>query len=233
MGKAFDLSLLGTFLPELLAYLPITLLILAASLFFGLLLGLLLAIPRLYNIPVLTQLVVVYVSFIRGTPVLIQLFLVYYGLPAVLGLVHLDLSRADPLLFVIVTYSLSSAAFLSETIRGAVNSVDLGQTEAAYAVGMTARQAFRRIVLPQALMVAVPNFANKVIGFLKDTSLAFTIGVMDMMGRGQTLISATAHALEVYISLAVIYYLVVIVLERLFAVSERKLQQHERKWASA
>ncbi len=233
MGKAFDLSLLGTFLPELLAYLPTTLLILAASLFFGLLLGLLLAIPRLYNIPVLTQLVVVYVSFIRGTPVLIQLFLVYYGLPAVLGLVHLDLSRADPLLFVIVTYALSSAAFLSETIRGSVNSVDLGQTEAAYAVGMTARQAFRRIVLPQALMVTVPNFANKVIGFLKDTSLAFTIGVMDMMGRGQTLISATAHALEVYISLAVIYYLVVIVLERLFAASERKLQQHERKWASA
>jgi L-cystine transport system permease protein len=233
MGKAFDLSLLGTFLPELLAYLPITLLILAASLFFGLLLGLLLALPRLYNIPVLTQLVVVYVSFIRGTPVLIQLFLVYYGLPAVLSLVHLDLSRADPLFFVIVTYALSSAAFLSETIRGAVNSVDHGQTEAAYAVGMTARQAFGRIVLPQALMVAVPNFANKVIGFLKDTSLAFTIGVMDMMGRGQTLISATAHALEVYISLAVIYYLVVIVLERLFAVSERKLQQHERKWASA
>lgn len=233
MGKAFDLALIFEFLPKLLAYLPVTLFILVAALFFGLWLALLIALPRLYNVPVLSQLAAIYVSFIRGTPVLIQLFLVFYGLPAFLQLFHLDVSRANPLFFVIATYSLSSAAFFSETIRAAVNSVDRGQIEAAYAAGLTGRQAFVRIVLPQAGMIAFPNFANSVIGFLKDTSLAFSIGVMDMMGRGQTLISATAHALEVYIGLAIIYYLVVIVLEKGFAGAERRLQRHERKWASA
>ena len=90
------------------------------------------------------------------------------------------------LLFVIVTYALSDAASFAEIFRGAVRSVDKGQTEAAYAAGMTTFQSFRRIVVPQALIVAFPNMANTLIGSLKDTSLAFSIGVMDMVGRGQT-----------------------------------------------
>jgi L-cystine transport system permease protein len=113
-------------------------------------------------------------------------------------------------------------------MRGAINSVDKGQTEAAYSIGMSGKQTFTRIVLPQALVVAFPNFGNLVIGSLKDTSLAFTIGVMDMMGRGDTIIAATAHAVEVYIALAIIYYLVAIILEKFFVKSEQKLQKHDQ-----
>ncbi|MEN1988502.1 amino acid ABC transporter permease [Paenibacillus hubeiensis] len=229
MGKSFDLSLVLDFVPELLRYLHITLIVLGGSIVLGLIGGLLLAVPRLYRVPVLSQLATLYVSFMRGTPILIKLFLVYYGLPELLKPLGIDLSRADPLLFVIVTYALSEAASFAEIFRGAVRSVDKGQTEAAYAAGMTAFQSFRRIVVPQALVVAFPNMANTLIGSLKDTSLAFSIGVMDMVGRGQTLISATSHALEVYISLSIIYYIIVIVLEKGFARTERRLQRHERK----
>ncbi|UKS30464.1 amino acid ABC transporter permease [Paenibacillus sp. HWE-109] len=228
MGKSFDITLVADFLPKLLYYLPLTLLILAASLALGLILGTLIAITRLYRIPVLNEISIVYVSFIRGTPILIQLFLVFYGLPMLLEIVHINISRWDPIYFVIITYGLSIAAFKSENIRAAVNAVDRGQTEAAYAVGMTGTQSFARIIAPQALLIAFPNFANSVIGFLKDTSLAFSIGVMDMMGRGQTLIAATAHTLEVYISLTIIYYVTVLVFEKVFRVTEFRLQRHER-----
>ncbi|MED3885769.1 amino acid ABC transporter permease [Priestia aryabhattai] len=228
MGKAFDIELIFTSIPQLLSYLHITIWILVASLLIGSTLGLFIALPRIYKVPVLSQLAAVYISFMRGTPILIQLFLVFYGVPALLQLIHIDVSRMDPLVFVIITYSLSTAASFSEMMRGAINSVDKGQTEAAYSVGMTGKQTFTRIVLPQALVVAFPNFGNLVIGSLKDTSLAFTIGVMDMMGRGDTIIAATAHAVEVYIALAIIYYLVAIILEKFFMKSEQKLQKHDQ-----
>ncbi|MED3932129.1 amino acid ABC transporter permease [Priestia megaterium] len=228
MGKAFDIELIFTSIPQLLSYLHITIWILVASLVIGSTLGLFIALPRIYKVPVLSQIAAVYISFMRGTPILIQLFLVFYGIPALLQLIHIDVSRMAPLVFVIITYSLSTAASFSEMMRGAINSVDKGQTEAAYSIGMTGKQTFTRIVLPQALVVAFPNFGNLVIGSLKDTSLAFTIGVMDMMGRGDTIIAATAHAVEVYIALAIIYYLVAIILENFFVKSEQKLQKHDQ-----
>jgi L-cystine transport system permease protein len=224
MGKAFDIELIFTSIPQLLSYLHITIWILVASLVIGSTLGLLIALPRIYKVPVLSQIAAVYISFMRGTPILIQLFLVFYGIPALLQLTHIDVSRMAPLVFVIITYSLSTAASFSEMMRGAINSVD----KAAYSIGMTGKQTFTRIVLPQALVVAFPNFGNLVIGSLKDTSLAFTIGVMDMMGRGDTIIAATAHAVEVYIALAIIYYFVAIILEKFFVKSEQKLQKHDQ-----
>ncbi|MEI4527815.1 amino acid ABC transporter permease [Priestia megaterium] len=228
MGKAFDIELIFTSIPQLLSYLHITIWILIASLVIGSTLGLFIVLPRIYKVPVLSQIAAVYISFMRGTPILIQLFLVFYGIPALLQLIHIDVSRMAPLVFVIITYSLSTAASFSEMMRGAINSVDKGQTEAAYSIGMSGKQTFTRIVLPQALVVAFPNFGNLVIGSLKDTSLAFTIGVIDMMGRGDTIIAATAHAVEVYIALAIIYYLVAIILEKFFVKSEQKLQKHDQ-----
>lgn len=222
MGKAFDPMLIIEFIPTLIQYLGVTLQILIISIILGLFLGIAAAVPRLFKIPIFNQLVVLYVSFIRGTPILIQLFLVFYGIPAILLLVNIDISRWDPLYFVIMTYTISNGAHFSEIFRSAIGAVDIGQTEAAYSIGMTSRQNFLRIVLPQAVRIAFPNMANSVIGSLKDTSLAFSIGVMDMMGRGETLISSTAHALEVYISLSIIYYSVVLLVEKLF----RRLEKY-------
>lgn len=226
MGKAFDPFLILKFLPLLVSYLPVTLFILILSITGGLLIGFLAALPRIYKLPILGPAASVYISFMRGTPILIQLFLVYYGLPAVLQFTGMDLSRMNPVFFVVLTYSLNCGAVFSEIIRGGVNSVESGQEEAAFSIGMSTRQAFLRIVLPQALIMSFPNFGNTVIGFLKDTSLAFTIGVVDMLGRGDSLIASTSHALEVYISLSVIYYLIAILLEKGFKLTENRLQRH-------
>ncbi|MGZ0084817.1 amino acid ABC transporter permease [Caldibacillus thermoamylovorans] len=227
MGKAFDITLVGEFLPQLVQYLGVTLQILAVSTVFGIVIGIAAAIPRLFRIPILSQLVVVYVSFIRGTPILIQLFLIFYGVPALFLLFDIDLTRMDPLYFVMITYSLSNGAVFSEIFRGAIQAIDYGQTEAAYSVGMSDSQTFFRIIIPQAIGIAFPNMANCMISSLKDTSLAFTIGVMDMVGRGETLIASTAHALEVYISLSIIYYIVVLVLEKLFRLFEKRVNRYK------
>lgn len=228
MGKAFDPLLIIEFIPTLVHYLGVTLQILAASIFLGLILGVAAAIPRLFKIPLLNQVVILYVSFIRGTPIIIQLFLIFYGLPAVLMLFNIDISKLEAIYFVIITYAISNGASFAEIFRGAIRAVDYGQTEAAYSVGMTARQNFFRVVFPQAIRIAFPNMANSVIGSLKDTSLAFTIGVMDMVGRGDTLIASTAHALEVYISLSIIYYAVVLLFEKIFSKLEKYFNRYQK-----
>ncbi|GIP29594.1 L-cystine transport system permease protein TcyL [Paenibacillus sp. J23TS9] len=228
MGAPFDFTYIFSYFPKLLSTLGITLLIVAGSLLVGIILGFLIALPRLYRIPVVNTLAKVYVSFFRGTPILIQLFLFYYGLPEILKLVHIDISRAPVLVFVILTYGLHTGAFMSETIRASVTAVDRGQVEAAYAMGMKGHQAFTRIVLPQALAIAVPVFSNLVIALLKDTSLAFTLGVMEMTGKADTLGSLTQHFVEAYISLALIYLAVSFTLEKLLLTLERRLLRHEQ-----
>ncbi|WP_042164095.1 amino acid ABC transporter permease [Paenibacillus gorillae] len=229
MGKKFDINYVLDFIPKLLSYLDITLFIVTASLVFGLLIGFLVALPRMYNVPVLKRVSQVYVSFFRGTPILIQLFLVYYGVPELFKLVNIDLSRTDVLVFVILSYSLHSGAFISEGIRAAVNGVERGQVEAAYSVGMNGFQAFTRIILPQALAISVPIFANLTIANLKDTSLAFTLGAMEMTGKSQTLGTATQHFIETYIALSLIYFVISTVLERAFHYVERRLLKHEKQ----
>ncbi|WP_416655409.1 amino acid ABC transporter permease [Bacillus amyloliquefaciens] len=229
MEKAFDVSMIASFVPTLLGYLPVTLYILAVSLLFGFLLGLLLALHRIYRIPVLNPLAKLYISFFRGTPIMVQLFIVFYGIPALTALGGIDTSKMDPLYAAIATYALSSAARAAEIIRGGVNSVDGGQTEAALSIGLNRGQTFRRIILPQALLQAFPNIGNMVIGFLKDTSLAFSIGVMDMSGRGQTLITSSNHSLEVYISLSVLYYATALLFECVFRWAEKRIKKDETR----
>ncbi|MDT0111331.1 amino acid ABC transporter permease [Listeria booriae] len=227
MGKAFDWHLIFDFIPTLLEYLMVTLQVLVYATVIGLILGMILAVIRLFRVPVLSQLVVVFLSFIRGTPMLIQLFLVFYGLPALLLVFGVDISRMAPAYFMIITYALRDGAIFSEIFRSAIKGVDYGQTEAAMSVGMSQAQGFFRIVLPQSASIAFPNVANSVISSLKDTSLAFTIGIMDMMGRGEALIAATAHALEVYIAMSIIYYAVVLILEQLAKVFEKRANRHK------
>ncbi|MCM3157650.1 sulfur-containing amino acid ABC transporter permease TcyL [Bacillus subtilis] len=229
MEKAFDINMIRDFVPTLTAYLPVTLYILTLSLLFGFVLGLFLALPRIYNIPIVNQLAKVYISFFRGTPIMVQLFIVFYGIPALTGLIGIDTSKMDPFYAAVATYALSNAAAAAEIFRAGVGSVDKGQTEAAYSIGLSGSQAFRRIVLPQALVQAFPNMGNMVISSLKDTSLAFSIGVMDMSGRGQTLITSSNHSLEVYIALSIVYYAVAILCEWFFRVAEKRIKKNQTR----
>ncbi|MGE7688161.1 amino acid ABC transporter permease [Lysinibacillus sp. NPDC097214] len=233
MANDFDFTLIAKVLPILLQYLPVTLEILVFAILFGMLLGIVIAIPKLLHIPVLKQIITIYISFIRGTPILVQLFLVFYGIPALLKLVHIDVTRMDAMYFVIITYTLSNAASFSEIFRAAILTVDRGQMEAAYSVGLSGIQAFQRIVLPQAIRVAFPNMANTMISSLKDTSLAFSIGVMDMVGRGETLIASTTRALEIYLALSIVYFVIVILLEKILKRNERYLNRYMPKEAAS
>lgn len=227
MNRRFDMTYVFDFIPKLLAYLNITLLIVGSSILLGLIIGMLVALPRLYNVPVLKRVSQVYVSFFRGTPILIQLFLIYYGLPTILQWINIDISRVAVLYFVILAYALNSGAFVSEMIRASVSAVDRGQIEAAQSIGMSGYQTFTRIILPQALAISIPLFGNLVIGNLKDTSLAFTLGVMEMTGRSQTLGTATQHFVETYIALSLIYFVISMILEQGFLWLERRLHRHE------
>lgn len=231
MGAQFDIAYVFEYAIKLLPFIRISLLIVAGSLVVGLGVGFLVALPRLYRIPVLQRLSQIYASFFRGTPILIQLFLFYYGLPEVLKLIHVDVSRVPVLYFVILTYGLHSAAFISEGIRAAVTAVDRGQIEAAYAIGMTGPQAFARIVFPQALAISIPIFGNVTLASLKDTSLAFTLGVMELTSKSQSLGQLARHFIESYIALALIYLLISIILEKAFQYVERRLLRHENQEA--
>lgn len=206
MGAQFDIQYVFEYFVKLLPFIQISLFIVASSIVLGLLFGLLAALPRLYRVPVLQRLSQLYV----------------------LKLVHIDITRLPVLVFVILVYGLHSGAYVSEGIRAAVSAVDRGQVEAAYAVGMNGFQAFTRIVFPQAIAIAVPILANLVIATLKDTSLAFTLGVMELTGKSQTLATMSRHFIESYIALAAVYFILSIALERLFLLAERRMLKHER-----
>ncbi|KQY84128.1 MULTISPECIES: amino acid ABC transporter permease [Paenibacillus] len=225
MGATFEFSYIIDYFIKLLPTISTTLLIVVSAMVLGLVISSIAALPQMYNIPVLNRLSKLYVSFFRGTPILIQLFLFYYGFPEILKLFGVNTDRVPALYFVILTYALNSGAFMVEMIRASVASVDRGQVEAAYAIGMSGPQAFFRIVLPQAIVTALPIFSNMVIGSLKDTSLAFSVGVMEMTGKSSTLATMSRHFIEAYISLALIYFVLSFVLERLFRVLERRVQK--------
>ncbi|MDI4645251.1 amino acid ABC transporter permease [Cohnella hashimotonis] len=227
MGTSVDVSYVFEYFVRLLPSVGITLKIVVLSLLIGSAVGMLVALPRLYRIPVLQRLSQVYVSFFRGTPLLIQLFLIYYGLPELLKLVQVDVSRTPVLVFVVTAYALHSGAFISEAIRAAVGAVDRGQVEAGYAIGMTGFQAFRRVVLPQAIAVAMPVLGNLIIANLKDTSLAFSLGIMELTGKAQTLPTMSQRFFESYLALALLYFILSFILEKLLFRLERRLLRHE------
>lgn len=200
---------------QVLDKLPITLLMLVLSLLFSLIFSLVIAMIRIQKVPVLNQIATVYLSFTRATPLLVQLFLVYFGLPEILLIFHIDINGFDRLFFAILTFTLHTAAYLSEVVRGAYLAVGKQQLEAAYSVGMTFPQALRRIILPQAFVIALPNLGNITIELFKDTSLAFTIGIIDIMGQVR-IILGNNHGLgmfQIYVVISIVYWVICLIIE--------------------
>lgn len=191
MGRIFDVSFVYLYLDDIVKGAPVALLITVVSFFSGILIGLFAALAKIHKLPVLSQIVTFYTSFTRGTPLLVQLFLLYYGLPIVSEALNaqfgwgLDVRGVPALAYALVVFSLNTGAYLTETVRGAIEAVDIGQYEAAQSIGMSGFQTHTRIVLPQAFLVALPNLGNTVIALLKDTSLAYVITVMEIMGSAR------------------------------------------------
>ena len=169
-----------------------------------------------------------YINIIRCTPSIVLLFIVYYGIPKLaLGLFGLDLNFSSKIIYVIISLSLLYSATLAEIIRSAYLALGRAQYEAALSIGLTLWQAVWRVMLPQGIVVALPNLGNSLISLFKEGSLAFTIGLIDMMGAGNLIISRNygAYSLETYIALAIIYWALTLIIEQIFL----KLEKHYSK----
>ncbi|WP_066295216.1 amino acid ABC transporter permease [Bacillus sp. FJAT-29937] len=214
-------------LMRVLNKLPLTLLMLGVSLFFSLIIGVIVAIVRIQKRPISYAVATFYLSFMRCTPLLVQLFLIYFGLPQLLLLVNIDINGWDRFIFVVIAFSLYTGAYLSEVIRSAYMAVGRDQLEAAYSVGMSYSQALWRIILPQAFLVALPDLGNNIIELLKDTSLAFTIGIIDIMGQVRIILGNNygIGMFEVYFTISLVYWGTCIVIENLIALLEKGLKK--------
>ena len=228
MAKLFDFSKVFKQLPEILEYLPVTLQLALISMAISIILGLLLAIIKVKKIPVLRQIAGVYVSIIRGTPIIVQLYIAYFGIPMITKYIcmkngwNYEPSSTSGMTYAIIALSINEAAYISETFRAALLSVGTGQIEAANALGMTYFQSLRRIILPETLTVALPNLGNSFIGLIKGTSLAFTCAVVEITAQGKIIGGRTYRYFEVYVSLAIIYWILTLIIEQIIKLIERK-----------
>lgn len=209
----------SSFLPLLKGALLYSLTLAIVSFFFGLIIAVLTALARLSGIKPLVGIARFYVSLIRGTPLLVQLYIIFYGLPSV-GIM------IDPFPSAIIGFSLSVGAYSSEVVRAAILSIHKGQWEAAYSLGMTYWQALRRVVLPQAARVSVPPLSNSFISLVKDTSLAAAILVSEMFRKAQEIVASTYEPLLVYAEAALIYWMICFVLSFLQDRIEHKLDRY-------
>lgn len=214
---------------------PYSLEIAVVALFFGFFIGLITAIARMYKVPVLCQISSVYIAIIRGTPLLIQILISYYGIPRLLLYInyiyHLNfnINNIPPIFFVFFCFSIYTGSYLSETIRGCILSVDPGQMEACYSVGMTTAKGMMRVVLPQAMISAVPNIANQFIGLIKDASLAFVIAIPEILGQAKIVAGRSSKFLEAYIVAAAWYFIICWICQRFINIIEKRINRQQKK----
>jgi polar amino acid transport system permease protein len=188
------------------------------SLLFGLIIGTFLAVCKTLDNKIISGIAYFYSSFFRGTPLLAQLSIIYFGLPA-LGL-KLDVSVAA-----ILAFSLNSGAYISEVMRAGINSVDKGQLEAAKALGIPSSLAIKDIILPQAIRKILPSLVNEWINLIKESALVSVIGGMDIMRRADLVSAETYNRFGPLISAAAIYYVIVLIVSRFGQFLEKRLSQ--------
>ena len=198
--------------PGLLYTIPLTII----SFAFALVIATITALIQVAKVPVLKSLARFYIWVVRGTPLLVQLFVIFFGLPN-LGIL------IDPFPAAVIVFSINEGAYSAETIRAAIESVPSGQLEAGECVGLSWLQAIRRIVLPQALRTAFPTLFNSLISMLKDTSLAANITVTEMFMQTQRIVARTYEPLALYIEVGLIYLLMCTILTKVQAWGEKRL----------
>lgn len=205
-------------IPGLTATIPLTIL----AFFFAMIIATVVAMIQYANVKVLKEICRFYIWVVRGTPLLVQLFLIYYGLPSVGILI-------DPFPCAVLVFSINEGAYCAETMRAALEAVPKGQIEAGYCSGMSYLQIMRKIVLPQALRTAFPPLSNSLISMVKDTSLASNITVVEMLMATQRVIARTYEPLVLYAEVGLIYLLFCTVLTRVQRIGEKKLNAYQGK----
>ncbi|MBQ3408732.1 MAG: amino acid ABC transporter permease [Clostridia bacterium] len=205
-------------IPGIMVTIPLTII----SFSLALVIAVFVALVQVANIKVLKQIARFYIWVIRGTPLLVQLYIAFFGL-AKIGII------INPFPCAVIVFALNEGAYCAETIRAAIESVSTGQIEAGYCVGMNYWQIMRRIVLPQALRTAFPTLFNSLIGMVKDTSLAANITVVEMFMTTQRIVARTYEPLALYIEVAIIYLIFCTVLTKVQAFGEKRLGKYLMK----
>lgn len=226
--RVFDAAVMVGALPKLLEFIDITLLVGISSIVLGSLLGIILAWAKMSKVRPIKYVAEAYIYIMRCTPSIVMLFIVFYGLPELVdALFKVNIHEMHRAVFAIIAFTMLFGAFISEIFRAAYKSVPHGQYEAAISIGITPLKAFWHVMLPQAAVIALPNFGNSVINLMKEGALAYTIGLIDMIGKGNLIISQNfgAYGLEIYLACMLIYWLMSLAVEKGVSILEHSLDK--------
>ena len=230
----FDISFLFKTFFLIWKAVPTTLLITVVSLAIGGILGFFIALARVNKIKVLSQIGRAYVSIIRGTPVVLQILVIYSVVPSLLNVIlkasgsSVNIFDLNPIIYAFIVFSLNMAGTLSEVFRSALLTVNKGQLEAGLTTGLTLSQTYKRIIIPQALTAAIPNLCNATVGLIKNTSLAFMMTVKDITAVAKIEASYGYNYIEAYLDIFVIYIIICSVVQYLFKIWERKVSVYKK-----
>jgi len=226
-----DLPALLRYTLALIPYIPVTLLLSIAATVLGIGIGLVMALIKMGRVPVLYQLNAVFVSYLRGTPALVQLLLNVNAVPILILLSNrwlgtdLDALAVSPFLVATLTFALHEAGYGSETIRAALLAVDKREVEAAHSLGMTGWQTLRRIIIPHASVIAFPTLVSQFVGMLKASSLAFVVSVIEITAYAKIIGGRDYRFFEAYLATAIIYWVLTVVIEQFTARIEKRMQR--------
>ena len=218
----FNIDLVINSIPLLLLGAGITIKITVLSVAVGIIIGLIMGIARICRLRVFRIIAAVYVDFFRGTPLLVQIFLVYFALPLLTG------QRSDPYVAAISACGLNSGAYVAEIFRSGIQSIDKGQMEAGRSLGMTWLQTMRYIIVPQAFKRVIPQLGNEFIALLKDSSLVSVIGFEELTRRGQLIIAKTYASMEIWTCVAIIYLIMTLSISRFVAYLEWRFRTNDK-----
>ena len=218
----FDFQLIVDSLPLLFQGACVTVQITAISVGLGLFFGLFIGIAQISRVAFFRIPAKIYVDFLRGTPLLVQIFMIYFALPLLIG------TRIDPFIAAIVACSINSGAYIAEIFRAGIQSIDKGQMEAGRSLGLNWSQTMRFIIIPQAFKRIIPPLGNEFIAMLKDSSLVSVIGFEELTRQGQLVIASTYGAMEIWTAVALIYLLMTMPITRLVAYLEKRFKSNDR-----
>ena len=215
---SFNFDLVVSSVPLLLMGAGITIKITVLSVALGILIGLFMGIARICRIRLFRMIAAVYIDFFRGTPLLVQIFILYFALPVILGM------RIDPFTAAVAACSINSGAYVAEIFRAGIQSISIGQSRAALSLGMTPRQTMRYVVLPQAFKRVIPPLGNEFIAMLKDSSLVSVIGFEELTRKGQLIIADTYGSVEIWSTVALLYLAMTFTISQIVAYMEKRFR---------
>lgn len=218
----FRFDIIANAIPLLIEGAIFTIQITVLSVAIGIIIGLFVGIGRISSMKVVRCISAIYVDFLRGTPLLVQIFLIYFALPVITGI------KMNPFVAAVTACSINSGAYVAEIFRAGIQSIDNGQMEAGRSLGLSWVQTMRYIIVPQAFKRVIPPLGNEFIALLKDSSLVSVIGFEELTRRGQLVIARTYASLEIWICVALIYLVMTLSISRFVAYLERRYQVDDR-----